>query len=206
MRMGNRRVGLIAGLAWIAVAGCQNADVAAPDPGEGPGTLTAAEIAALSDFMMNGAFDGWDFGEAGGGGGGASLLSGAPITIDYAVTVANDCPAGGTLSVSGAITGTIDDQTFAGALDLGLTTSASACAFVHEQTMMTVDTDPDLVLDGSFAFDQGQLVGEAVFTYLGTVMWTTDDGRSGSCTYDVLVTATSDGSLAQNGSVCGTSL
>ena len=130
----------------------------------------------------------------------------APIAIDYAVSVSGECPLGGTLSVSGAVTGTIDDQTFAGDLDLGLTTAASACGIDHQQTAITVDTNPDLVLAGSFAFDQGQLVGEAVFTYLGTVSWVTDDGRSGSCSYDVLVTATSDGSLAQSGTVCGTSL
>ena len=206
MRIRTRTAGLVAGLAWIAFAGCQNADVTAPGGDGGVGTLTVAEIAAVSDYLMNGAFDGWDFGDAAGEGGGASLLSGAPITIDYALTIVNDCPAGGTLGVSGAISGTIDDQTFAGDLDLGLTTSASACAIAHEQTMITIDTDPDLVLNGSFAFDQGQLVGEAVFTYVGTVSWVTDDGRSGSCSYDVLVTATGDGSLAQSGTVCGTSI
>jgi hypothetical protein len=206
MGMGKRFVNLAGGLAFIAFAGCQNADITAPGDGDGDVSLTTAEIAAMSGFLMNGAFDGWDFGQAGGGGAGASLLSGAPISIDYAVTVANDCPMGGTLSVSGAITGTIDDQTFTGDLDVGLTTSASACSFLHDQTTITVDTNPDLVLDGSFAFDQGQLVGEALFTYVGTVGWSTDDGRSGSCTYDVLVTATNDGSLTQNGTVCETSL
>jgi len=197
-------------ITWIAVAlgaasmsACQNADVAAPEGAGDP--LTTAEAAAISEYLMNGAFQGWDFSEAGSGSG-AALLAGTPITIEHAVTATAPCPLGGTLSVSGAISGSIDDQTFAGDLELGLTTTATGCAILHDGVQLSVDTGPDLQLEGSFAFDQTGLVGEATFTYVGALAWSSDDGRSGSCSYDVLVTADSGGSLVQSGTVCGTSL
>ena len=108
--------------------------------------------------------------------------------------------------MSGSISGTIDDQTFSGDLSLDVATSAINCIFAHEETQFTLNTSPDLVLSGGFAFDQGGLVGNAAFTYLGTILWGADDGRSGSCDYDVSVAYNADGSTVESGTVCGQSL
>jgi len=191
--------------ALVLFAGCQSDDVAGPQVGND--AVSAAEAAAISDFLVSNAFAGWSFDDAGGGGGGgASLRSGTPITIDVAVDVSNACPLGGSLDVAGSISGSIDDQTLTGSLSLDVATSATSCAFPYEETQFTLDTNPDLVLSGAFSFDQGQLVGESVFTYVGTVFWGTDDGRSGSCSYDVAVTRSEAGTLVESGTVCGESI
>lgn len=197
------KVGAVA--AMMSLAACSSDTVTAPQGGD---AVSANEAAAISNFLVANAFAGWDFGDigGGGGGGGAALQSGVPITIDYAVDVSSACPLGGAIGVAGAISGSIDDQTLAGSLSLDFATSATSCAFVEEETRFTLDTNPDLVLSGAFSFDQGELVGDAVFTYVGAVSWATDDGRSGSCTYDVSVTASASGSLVESGTVCGASI
>lgn len=202
MRELNRMSKLAACAAFVAFAACQNGEVVGP--GLGGDTVSASEAAAISGFLVNNAFSSWDLG--GVGGGGSSVLAGTPITIDYAVDASAGCPLGGELAVAGSITGSIDDQTFAGSLNLNVETSASNCGFLHEDTQFTLNTSPNLVLSGGFSFDQGELVGQAVFTYVGAVQWAADDGRSGSCTYDVSVTASETGSLVESGTVCGQSL
>ncbi|MDH3733447.1 MAG: hypothetical protein OEU54_07915 [Gemmatimonadota bacterium] len=206
MKIRNGITKLTAAAAVVFLAGCQNSEVAGP--GQSSGTVSANEAAAISTFLVSSAFEGWGFDDVGGGGGGASLRSssGVPITIDYAVDVTSGCPLGGDLGVSGSITGSIDDQTLAGDLSLSVVTSAANCAFLHEQTEFTLNTNPDLVLAGGFAFDQGELVGEATFTYTGTVLWAADDGRSGSCVYAVAVAMDAAGSVVESGTVCGQSL
>lgn len=185
-------------------AGCRDDSVAGL--GAGGGELSAAEVQALNEAMVDKAFEGWDFGEATASRvpeGIALNAVGAPISIDHAVTVSAACEQGGTASVDGAVTGTIDDQTFAGQLSLDVTTSMVACAFPAEGTLFTVDTEPDLSLSGSVAWDQTGIVGTAEFTYVGGIAWTTDDGRSGTCSIDVLVSLSQDGSSAASGTACG---
>jgi hypothetical protein len=202
--MGKRisRLGAVAALAFFV--GCGSDDVTAPMGGD---QVSTNEAAAISSFLVANAFAGWNFGDiGGGGGGGASIRSGAPITIDYTLDVTNACPLGGQVGVSGSISGSIDDQTLAGSLSLDVATSATNCAFLHEETQFTLNTNPDLLLAGGFSFDQGELVGEALFTYTGAIGWTSNDGRAGSCAYDVSVTASATGSFVESGTVCGESI
>ena len=203
MRNGNRASRIAAAVAFVAFTACQSADVNGPGVG---GSVSADEAAAISNFLVGSTFQGWGFDDVGGGGGGASLRSGVPVTIDYALDVTTGCPLGGELGVSGSITGSIDDQTLAGNLSLDVSTSAVNCAFLHEETRFTLNTNPDLVLTGGFSFDQGQLVGDATFSYTGTVQWAADDGRAGSCAYDVTVAANASGQSVSSGTVCGQSL
>jgi len=174
--------------------------------GPGSGEISAGEAAEISDYLVGEAFSGWDFSQLNGGGGGAALQSGTPVEIDFAVDVASECPEGGTIGVSGAIQGTIDDQTLAGDLSLEVITSATECGIVAEGTGFTIDTNPDLTLSGDFSFADGALVGESTFTYTGAVQWASEDGRSGGCTYDVSVAVSPGGSSVTSGTVCGTSL
>ena len=204
--MGKRLTRSGAAAALLLATACSSDDVTAPIPSGGD-QLSANEAAAISEFLTSAAFMSWDFSDvAGGGGGGAALQSGSPITIDYAVDATVPCPISGQVGVQGAISGSIDDATYSGSLDLDIATSAAACAFLAESTQFTLDTNPDLVLTGAFAFDEGEIVGDAVFTYTGGVQWLADDGRSGSCSYDVSVTVNLSGSAVQTGTVCGQSL
>lgn len=196
----------VAAAGALFLAGCSDsADVAGPGGGSGGAQLSSAEAAAISDFFVGQAFTGWDF--SGVGGGSASVLQkGTPITIDYSVSVENACPEGGTVGVAVTIAGTIDDETGSGDLSLDAVTSASDCGIVADAVGFRLDTDPDLTLTGDFTFANGQLIGESTFTYAGSVAWVAEDGRSGSCDYDVAITVSGTETAVASGTVCGTSL
>lgn len=177
-----------------------------------PGTaLSANEAAAINQELVALAFGGWDFGQAtpspaqapaGGDGVSASFATGVPISIDWSLGVSTQCDQGGTFDASGAITGSIDDQTLAGNLTLDITTSMTDCAFTADQTIVTFNTNPDLQLNGSTAWNQAGLVGSSTYTYAGGLDWSAADGRSGSCTFDVVVTLAQDGTQTATGTVC----
>lgn len=200
-RFGN----LMAATGLLFFAACSDSGNPA-GPGGGD-QVSASEAAAISDFLLGEAITGLDFGAiAGGGGGGAALRSGTPITIDYAASAEAPCPEGGLVGATVAISGTIDDQTLEGDLDLEVVTTAADCGIVADGTGFTLDTNPDLTLTGGFSFADGELVGESSFTYAGAILWSSEDGRSGSCTYDVVVTMSASSTAVASGTVCGTSL
>lgn len=193
-----------AGLALLTACG---GDPIAPagDP------LSEAEAAAIAQFMTGSAFEGLEF--DGGEGPSASIApapsargSSEPVEFDVSVEVTGGCPLGGSISVSGAYQGFIDSETESGTLTLDVDVSADACGFPAEETTFTVDTNPNLALDGNFEWAAGQPVGEQTFSYVGTVLWSADDGRSGSCAFDLQVTRSENGSLVESGTSCGTSI
>ena len=188
-------------------AACENTeDPIAPPQQE----LTSAEAESINETIVGLAFQGWGFDQAAGSRvpapGGGLAASMAPINIDWALNVETACDEGGTFGVSGAITGSIDDQTFAGNLTLGVTTSMTACAVIAEEQTITLTTNPDFQLDGTVAWDQNGLVGTSTFTYVGGLDWSASDGRSGSCDFNVTVTLAQDGSETAAGQVCGVSV
>ena len=184
------------------LAACGGDDPAAPSTGD---ELTPAEAAAISEYMAGNAFSGWlEDAEAQ-----SAVLgsgSGEPISFDIDDTFEVACEEGGSLTLSVALSGVIDDVTESGTLSLDLTTSAEACAFPAEGSVFTVDTDPDLRLVGDLEWEAGQPVGENTFTYDGTVRWSAEDGRSGSCVFDLQVTYLADGTTLESGTVCGMSI
>lgn len=198
----------VAGLAFLAA--CDSAEEPlGPGPG---GQLSASETTAVSQEIVQLAFDGWDFGQATASyvpraGEGVSMsVAGAPITIDWTLSVSTACDQGGTVGVSGVISGSIDDQTFAGNLQLDVTTSMNDCAFLADEQVFTFNTNPDLQLSGSTAWDANGLVGTSTYTYVGGLDWAAADGRSGSCAVDVLVSLSSDGTEVVTGTICGASV
>ncbi|MCG8469455.1 MAG: hypothetical protein MJB57_14825 [Gemmatimonadetes bacterium] len=210
MRMG-RFATIGAAAACVAFfAACESTeDPIAPPPAQ---NLTSAEAEALNEKITAMAFQGWGFDQATAStvpaaGPGVSMNAvGAPITIDWALGVRTACDEGGTFDIDGTITGTIDDQTLAGDLTLGVTTSMVDCGFMAETQVFTFDTSPDLQLDGTVAWDRNGLVGVSTFTYAGGLDWAAADGRSGSCTFDVTVTLRQDGTETAAGTVCGESV
>jgi len=209
MRKTTRRFANLAAAGGLVLfAACS--DSGSPTGPGGSGEISAAEAAAISDFMVGQAFTGWDFGSIGGSSvqadRQAALQSGVPIAIDYTASAEGPCPEGGTVAATVSVEGSIDDQTLAGDLDLEVVTSATSCGIVAEGTGFTIDTSPDLTLTGGFSFADGQLVGESTLTYAGAILWSSEDGRSGSCTYDVVVTLTASSTAVASGTACGTSL
>lgn len=196
------RLGGVA-LSLAVLAACGD-DPAAPSGDE----LSASEAAAISEFLVGQSLEGWSFDEVGGPSASVAPSGsvGAPVTIDFSTEATIGCPEGGTVSLSVDIDGSIDDQTQSGTLSLFLVEALDGCAFPAEGTVFTLDTSPDLTLDGDFAWDAGQPVGEQSFSFAGGVQWSAADGRAGSCTVDLQVTLLEDGSTVESGTVCGSTL
>lgn len=202
---GPARLGLAATILGI-LAAC-GGDPVAPAGDE----LGEAEAAAIVEFISGAAFDGWSFDEGEGAAASVAPVPGAsassePIQFDVSIDASSQCPQGGSVSVAGLFAGTIDSETETGTVALGIVVSAAACSFPAEGTVFTVDTSPDLELDGDFAWEAGQPVGEQIFSYGGTVLWSAEDGRSGSCSIDLQVTRAEDGTLLESGTACGVSV
>ncbi len=197
------KIGMAA--ACVAFFGaCDNGDVLAPQ-----GTLAPAEAEALNETIVGLAFQGWGFDQAAASrvpapGAGVSMsVAGAPINIDWALSVSTVCDEGGTFGVDGSISGSIDDQTLAGTLSLDVATTMSDCGFLAEEQIFTFNTNPDLQLEGSVSWDQSGLVGVSTFTYNGGLDWAAADGRNGNCTFNVSVSLAQDGTETASGTVCG---
>lgn len=194
----------------LAMAGAGLLAACGDDPVAPPGgdELSAAEAAAISAFLVGESFEGWEFGQVGGPSASIapSRSAGAPITIDFSTQVSAACPEGGSIALAVDVQGTVDDETQSGTLSLFVSESLDACAFSAEGTVFTLDTSPDLELDGDFAWQAGEPVGEQSFTFAGGLLWEAADGRAGSCAVDLEVTLFEDGSTLQSGTICGSTL
>jgi hypothetical protein len=129
----------------------------------------------------------------------------AEIKVNRSVSVSTPCNLGGEISLNGSVEGTVDDETFASNLEMGIGVQFDACVIPSEQNTVSVDgeiqVDSRVVLnEGSFSVDGSQV---------GGFEFTTDDGRIGSCAVDIEFSASStDGTSAQSslsGTVCGRS-
>jgi hypothetical protein len=126
----------------------------------------------------------------------------APVPVDESFSESAACPNGGTVSISGKVKGTVDNETFDADLDFDLTEDFSSCATTTvSQLLVTFDGQPDIDITGNMTLS-GQNVSGAL-SYQGGFAWATDDGRSGVCGVDFDVsfsTGTQSGSWS--GQVC----
>jgi hypothetical protein len=124
----------------------------------------------------------------------------APVPIDEDFSDSAPCPNGGTLTVDGNVSGTIDDETFDADLEFDLKQDMNACGITTASDVQFVlDGAPDIDVVGSIV-----LAGESIsgsLSYQGGFSWEADDGRSGTCGVDVDVSVSS---TSQTGTASGT--
>jgi len=129
----------------------------------------------------------------------------AEITVDQSVNVSAGCDLGGEISLSGSVEGTVDDETFASNLEMGIGVQFDACVIPSDQN--TVSVDGDIQFDSHVVIDEGSFSVDG--SQLGGFEFTTNDGRIGSCAIDIDFSASlSEGTSAQSsvtGTVCGRS-
>jgi hypothetical protein len=107
----------------------------------------------------------------------------ADIPIDESLDDTADCPNGGTLSIRGNVSGTVDDVTFDADLEFDLTQDMTDCG-------ITTASNAQFVLNGADDIDiVGTILmsGESVsgsLAYQGGFAWEAEDGRSGTCGVD----------------------
>ena len=198
--MNQRFVRTVALVGLFGVAACGEDDpVAIGDP------LSDVEAQELAFVLLGAAFEtglsGDSFAPA--------MVDGpamAPFTINGSVDDTAPCPQGGTVSVSGSVSVTGDDET--GALDLSfdVNTTHSGCGVPGE----TMDFVLGSQLSTMFSLNS---TGDGAVSWMGDVSGTVDwsgDDRSGTCTvdygFDGEVVAETSLTVTLTGEVCGASI
>ncbi len=129
----------------------------------------------------------------------------ADININRTVSVTAPCNVGGEISLNGSVDGTVDDETFASDIEMGLDVEFDACGIESEQNTLSVDGE--IQFDAHFVISEGGFSTDG--TQVGGFSFTTNDGRSGSCAIDIDFSASyAEGTSAQSsvsGTVCGRS-
>ena len=126
----------------------------------------------------------------------------APVPVDESFNQSAACPNGGTVSVSGKVKGTVDNETFDADLDFDLTEDFSGCGFTTEsQVLFTVDGEPDIDISGTMTLSGDNVSGS--LSYQGGFAWGAEDGRGGVCGVDFSVTfSTASQSGSWSGRLC----
>jgi hypothetical protein len=124
-----------------------------------------------------------------------SSCAGATCTVACPIDEQVACPAGGTATDKGRISGTLGaDLSGEAALD-----AVQGFAGCKPSSSLTIDGAPGTAATGTARFVEGRLADEQSARIRGTVAYSAPDG-SGTCEVDVTVTF----SLALHGSVTGT--
>lgn len=197
MRKPLRHLSLLAGLTLLTAA-CS--DLSGPDQ-----QLTDDEAAFLAEEFASVALDGVTSsmaGSPGTAGAPAYAAAAGPITWERSFTETRPCPAGGTRTTSGTSKGTIDSETHSGTVEVSHTLSMDDCARTRDSVTITVNTDPAIVMAGTVIIEAGHRASGS-FTKTGTFLWTTSDGRSGSCEVNLTITWGADGGHTVTGTMCG---
>lgn len=163
--------------------------------------LSAAEADLLTDEMVAMALDGMDAGMAEANARAGGPLSAPSVEWTRSFTRTASCPAGGTTTLAGTMTGTIDRETRSGEIEVEKTLTLEDCARPRGDVTFTVDTDPPLTFSGIITIEGG--VRSGIFAKTGTFVWEASDGRSGSCEVNLTIVQNGDGTGSVTGSVCG---
>jgi len=135
----------------------------------------------------------------------AWMASGGPQQAPFSETISAtaSCPAGGSVSISGSVSGDIDESTGNGTVTLSMTESISGCKISHDGVTFTVDGDPNIAIDSDVTVSGGGETLSGMFEMSGGFTYTASDGRAGGCGIDVSVNLST---YSASGSVCGQSV
>jgi len=126
----------------------------------------------------------------------SSCLTGS--TIDCPIDTTITCPQGGTVSVSGAITGTLNNGS--GSIDAAITVAPDGC----KVDSLTINGNPNVAFASDFNVSNDNLDFPVTATTDGGISY--GPNPSGSCTLNVTVTINSFSSCSVSGTVCGQSV
>jgi hypothetical protein len=175
------------------------------DGGGGGGTnsgdpLTAAEanevFAALFDI---------GFGAALAPGGPMASSGPAAVAFSESISQSETCPGGGSIGLSGTVSGDIDESTFDGTINMDVTETLNSCVVTLDASAVTVTVngDPNIKITADITIANSGASFSGTFGMNGGFTYTGDDGRSGGCAVNVSVNLTNQ---SASGSVCGQSI
>jgi hypothetical protein len=186
-------IGLTAALTLTLVA-CGDDDGTGVDSGD---PLTADEVAAVLAALGSALAEA---GPAGAQAAGAQV----PISVTEIFDITFPCVEGGNIVVSGGVSGTFDNETGDSDLATTVTWDPNACVVSTDNNTFTVDGTPHIELAFDLTTTQDGFTADGTET--GGFSYTSSDGRSGGCsfdvTYSIVATETSiDATIS--GTICG---
>ena len=175
--------------------------------GTGPedeGSLSQVEAQALSSIIISqGLLTGFS-GLSGLQVDGPALV---PITINESLNNTAPCDLGGSVSIQGAMSGSVESDTFTGTIDMNFTEVHQACSLSDPVSglLFTIDGSPNVTftMEMRFLSDFNQSYSGA---FSGNLRWATA-GRVGACSVQIQFSGStaSPGSDSLSGTVCGQS-
>jgi len=115
------------------------------------------------------------------------------------LSYSGSCSAGGTISVSGDISGTLD-STDSGNIGAQITVTPSNCAV----SGTTFNGDPDITINGQIGFSDANIVYPVTLTEGGGISYGPDP--SGTCSLNVTYSISSSLTCTVTGTICGQSV
>ena len=192
-----RRGILILTIATV-LAGCGGEDITGDD-GDPLAPEEAAAVLEVISAVLNQAL--FDFG------GGAAATVRPAIPVNESFDASAGCPLGGSVGLTGRVTGDVAEDGSSGDLDFTFTETIRNCVLAHEATRFTVNGAPDLRYGGSLFFggNDTDFVLNADFDLVGGIAYSASDGRAGTCRIEVNYEFTTN-RIAVRGRVCGESI
>lgn len=131
--------------------------------------------------------------------------SAAPVAVDEIFDFTSPCEVSGSLTAVGAVSGTVDDETFDTDLSYQLAITPDGCTVTNQENTLVVDGDPSVAIAMDMEFTETLFAVSG--SYTGGLAYTTGDGRAGSCsinlTFDVSANANGGSQQSIRGQVCG---
>jgi hypothetical protein len=115
---------------------------------------------------------------------------------DWPVSYSGPCPAGGTISVTGDIDGTLDNSG-GGSVQTQLVITPANCSVSN----LVINGDPSVSVDGQIGFATDAPVFPITMTESGGLSY--GPHPAGSCKFDVTYTINSETSCTISGTACG---
>lgn len=130
------------------------------------------------------------------------------VSVNESFSASAPCDQDGSIAANGSANGTVDDVTFEIDVTYQLRMTPNGCVVPTETGTVTLDGAPYIQLDMDFVLTETQIVVSGTET--GGVAFTSSDGRSGSCAFDVNFNVSANleggaGSSQSSGTVCGVS-
>ncbi|MBI2401953.1 MAG: hypothetical protein HYV20_04310 [Gemmatimonadetes bacterium] len=168
----------------------------------GPSELSSDEAAELTAELAGAGITGASSGLAGSPAQ-SGQLEATPIPFSRTVSHTQSCSGGGSISVSGSLSGSIDSETHDGSLSLNVTQSFTDCRITRGGKDFTVSGSPNLQLSGTITIVNGLPSGPQTLSFTGAFRWSAADGRSGSCDIDLTISWSLASPSTVTGTACG---
>jgi hypothetical protein len=195
------RLSLVLAVAASALAGCKS-DPLGTNSGD---PLTEAEIQTFF-FALSDAFSSFSSGPAGVGPAGVGpALATASYNESFNATA--DCATSGSMSGSVSVHATATDNPVVLNATYRVRVTPNECVVPTETGSITVDGGPYLQMDVDLLLTEATIGFEGA--YGGGIAFTSSDGRSGTCRFDVDFSGSASSTSASSsvsGTVCGVSV